>query len=151
MVDTPTIEEQNDFQVAKAFEHSNRELNEEDVTEREELEGDMDLKALLLDPQAKTLFPLLNKPDLLISFIPKGDKKTITLIRYWIDLATDLYINEFTEPAKLLATRILSNMNFNRSLDGFQQQSLITRVKAQRLDLTREDGGVSNFTKKMRR
>lgn len=151
MVNTPTAEEQNDYRVAQAFEYSQRDLLNEEVTEREELEGDMDLKAMLLDPQAKSLFPLLNKPDLLISYIPKGDKKQITRLRYYIDLAVDLYSNGFVEPARLLATRILSNMNFNRSLDGFQQTSLITRVKASQLNLTKDDSNIDTFTKRMRK
>src|SRR6056297_2712413 len=127
----------NEFRTAETIEHAQKELlsDDEQVTQREDIEDDMQLKAILLDPQAKLLFSYLNKPDLLLSYIPKNDTRTLTQIRYDINLATDLFMTGFLKPAKLLATRILTNLNLNRSIDGFQQQSLITRVKAQRLDM----------------
>lgn len=155
MTNFPDKEQVEEFRTAQTIENAQKEIMEDEdsqVSQREDLEDDMQLKAALLDPQAKNLFPDLNKPDLLISYINSKDKKTIEQITYDLRLAVDLQMVGFYKPAKLLATRILTQLNLNRSVDGFQQQALITRVKAQRLDMQEKNtSGFDKFSKKSRR
>jgi hypothetical protein len=156
MTDLPTEEELNEFRTGEAISQANRELLNDDPyeqkTEREDFETDLDLKATLIDPQAKVLFPLLNKSDLMLSSINPKDKKALAWIDHYRDLAVDLYENGYIKPAKLLADRILTKFNSSRSTGGFQQQMLITRVKAQNLQMNKDRNGnaVQNFIRNAR-
>jgi len=151
-MEQPNAEQVNNFRIAEVIEAESKDLNQDtQETEREDLEDDMQLKAMLLDPQAKKLFSFLNKPDLLLSYVDPKDKKLIESIRYDITLACDLFKLGFPSPAELLATRILSQLNFNRSLGGFQQQTLITRAKQTQIQLSKENSGLGSITKKMKR
>jgi len=152
MVELPDNEEINQFRVGEAVERANKELMDSDVREtkeeREDFETDLDLKSNLLDLRAKELNPDLNKQDLVLSYINPKDKLHLEPLLDDIDFACTLYGVGFNESSRFLSSSILTKMNFQRSVNGNQQMALITRIKAQQLNLQKEN---ESFTDNFKR
>ena len=146
-METIDQEKVNDYMVDQSITSS---VKEEERSDAPYMETEMDLRAHLLDLKARSINPDMNMSDLVLSTIT--DAKRITQLLWYLNFQVDCHEAGMPESARFCADKILTNLNFHRSINGAQQQLLITRANIKRVELGKtDDGAFKNVRDKLRR